>query len=265
MKRFFAILILIFLIIFLYGRFIEINNIKINSYELDGSVLPESFKELKIVHFSDLLYVKNEEQLKKVVKLINNEDADIVIFSGDLFNKTIKYNDDDYQIIKDNLKNIEANLFKFAVAGENDESNIDKYKDILYDADFIYLDNSNKLLFYKDATPINIIGINNTDNIETLLNSDIETNYNLVITHKPDLFEKISNYNVNIVLSGHSLGGIINIPYYGGLIKKEGAKKYLNNYYQKNNSILYVSNGLGYQNFNFRLLNTPSINVYRFK
>ena len=263
MKRIIAIIILIILVIFLYGHFIEVNNLKVNYYDLDGSKLPESFKELKIVHFSDILYNKNEKQLEKVVKLINEEEADIVIFSGDLLNKSVNYNENDYKVLQEQLKNVNANLYKLAIAGENDEKNINKYEELLKNADFTYLNNSNKLLFYKDTMPINIIGLTNLNNINELLITEVETNYNLVIMHKPDNFNELSNLGIDLVLSGHTLGGIINIPYYGGLIKK--SSKYVNGSYENNNSTLYVSNGIGYKNYNFRLLNTPSINVYRFK
>ena len=135
----------------------------------------------------------------------------------------------------------------------------------MYDSGFKLLDNESNLLFYKDITPIKIIGVtSNTADINKLLESDIEYSYSLVITHKPDNIELLSNYNINAVLAGHSLGGIINVPYYGGLIKMDGSNTYINNYYKVNNTDLYISNGLGYKLFEFRLFNTPSINVYRF-
>ena len=121
------------------------------------------------------------------------------------------------------------------------------------------------LLFYKDIKPINIIGLTDTKNIEELLISDVEYDYNLVITHKPDNFAILSNYDIDTVLSGHSLGGMINLPYFGGIIKKEGAKTYINDYYTLNNTEIYISNGLGFEDKPFRLLNIPSISVYRFK
>ena len=110
--------------------------------------------------------------------------------------------------------------------------------------------------------PINIIGLSDNSNINELLNTEIETNYQLVITHKPDNITALDNLGIDLFLSGHSLGGIINIPGVGGIIKKDGASTYLNKYYEDKQ--LYINNGIGYEKFNFRLLNNPSINVYRF-
>lgn len=266
MKKVIIVIIILLVLIFLYGRYIEINNFKIKEYTITNGNIPLSFEEIKIVHFSDLLYYHgyNTKNLDKLVKNINNIKPDVIIFSGDLFKKNESYNEDDYNILKETLSNMEASLYKYAVIGDNDEEYLEQYKDLLYESDFQLLDNENMLFFYKDNTPINIIGLTNLDNIETLLETDTEYNYEIVIIHKPDNFDKLSNYGINTILSGHSLGGIVNIPYYGGIITTKGAKKYVNDYYKLNNSEIFISNGLGYHSFNFRLFNTPSINVYRF-
>ncbi len=266
MKRFIIILILILAIIFLYGRYIEINNFKIKEYTINNENIPETFKELKIVHFSDILYEKNynKKMLDTLLKKINDEEADIIIFSGDLFKQGQSYNEEDYNTLKEYFKKMNANLYKFAVIGDNDTNYLENYKDILYESDFTLLDNENKLLFYKTEIPINIIGITNLDNINDLLVTEIDYNYSIAITHEPDYSDDLSNLGINTIFSGHSLGGIINLPFYGGIIKKNGANKYVSNYYKINNSEVYISNGIGYEKFNFRLFNTPSINVYRF-
>ena len=267
MKKITLIILLIFICLFLYGNYIEVNNIKVKYFELNNEGVPDDIQDLKIVHFSDILYnpKNNNKMLDKVLEKINNENPDVVIFSGDLFKKGISYSEDDYNKIKDFLTKINASLYKYAVIGDNDLEYAQKYQDILYDADFKLLNNEAMLFFYKDITPINIIGISDTSKLEELLKSDIEYNYSIVITHKPDNLDVLSNYNVNTVFSGHSLGGVINIPYYGGLIKKDGAKKYVNSKYTLNSTTMFISNGIGNEKWNFRLFNTPSINVYSFK
>ena len=49
----------------------------------------------------------------------------------------------------------------------------------------------------------------------------------------------------------------------GAIILPDGAKKYYDSHYKIENSDLYISNGLGVSNYNFRLFNTPSYNIYR--
>jgi len=266
MKKILIIIGLIIISLFLYDKYIEINNLKVNEYTIYNENISDSFKELKLVHFSDILYKKetNKDYLKDLIKKINEQNPDIVVFSGDLFFKEEKYNDDDIKFLKELLNDINSTLFKFAVIGDNDKNYLDKYKDILYESEFILLDNENKLVFYKDITPINVIGVSNTSDVESLLESDTPYNYTLAITHEPDNLKELNNYKIDTILSGHSLGGIINIPYYGGIITEDGANTYVNDYYKLNNTEIYISNGIGNKKFEFRLFNTPSINVYRF-
>lgn len=266
MKKILFFIFFLLIALFLYGKYIEVNNFKIKYYTINNHDVPDSFKDLKILHFSDILYNSDapDKFLEDLSKNINDEKADIIIFSGDLFKSDEKYTDDDYNTLKNFLSTLEASLYKYAVVGDNDKTNLDIYKDILYESDFNLLDNENTLLFYKDITPINILGISNTENLNDLLLTDVEYNYSIVITHQPDIISELINYNVNTILSGHSLGGMINVPFYGGILKKDGSQKYINDYYLLDNKELFISNGIGYEKFNFRLFNTPSINVYKF-
>jgi predicted MPP superfamily phosphohydrolase len=96
---------------------------------------------------------------------------------------------------------------------------------------------------------------NNQDNIFTIS-----------LIHQPDMVTDIlSQYSVDLALAGHSLGGQINIPGIGGLFKIDGANKYINDYYQINNTDLYVSSGLGTRKYPYRFLNHPSISLFRLK
>lgn len=67
----------------------------------------------------------------------------------------------------------------------------------------------------------------------------------------------------DLVLTGHSHGGQVRIPFIGKLYTPEGAKKYYDEYYKINNTDLYISSGLGTSMYKFRLFNRPSFNFYR--
>ena len=74
---------------------------------------------------------------------------------------------------------------------------------------------------------------------------------------------ELNNKNINLFLSGNSLNGQIRLPFLGGIIKKDGSKKYYDEKYYINNTNIFISNGLGNPKYDIRLLNTPSINFYR--
>jgi predicted MPP superfamily phosphohydrolase len=136
---------------------------------------------------------------------------------------------------------------------------------------FILLENKITPLYYKDTTPIIITGYNPmitkpnytiiTDFID---NKDTSNLFKLVLTHEPNSLDKFIDYNPNLVLSGHSLGGIIDLKFTTPLALPQNSTKYYDDYQKIKNTDLYISNGLGSNGLNARFLNPPSINLYRF-
>lgn len=265
MKRFILFFILFLFIVGLYSRYIEINLFTINEYSIDSEV-PESFNDLTLVHFSDTLI--NEEysieDLTELVNQINELNPDIVFFTGDLIDSDYDATDDEIETITELLSQIEVSLYKFSVYGDNDLENEITYKDIMYLSDFMLLNNETFTLFYKDNTPITITGITDLTDLESSYETEIDTtnSINITLTHKSDNFASLTY--ADIVFSGHYLGGYINIPLIGPLFHKTGSQIYYEDYININEKQLFISNGLGTENYHFRLNNVPSINVYKF-
>ena len=92
---------------------------------------------------------------------------------------------------------------------------------------------------------------------------ELDATLNLVLTHNPDDIDLLSSDEEYVVLAGGSLKGQVRIPFFGGIIKKDGYKKYTESYYNIGNIKLYNSGGIGTNNVNFRLFNKPEINLYR--
>lgn len=253
------VLIIIIFCFYLYGRFINPSSFKVLEIAITDNNLNNDYNGLKIVQISDLHYNRttNEDTLKKIVNETNKLNPDLIIFTGDIFdNKNISTKDGE-TLIK-YLSDLKAKLFKFACLGDYDLRNVTTIKSILENSNFIVLDNASKLIYYNSSTPINIIGITNTDNISELYNNDY---YNITIMHKPDLIKDINN--TNLAFAGHSLGGQFRIPFIGGVRKKSGANTYYEEFYQVNKAKLYISNGIGTEDISMRTFNSPSITLYR--
>lgn len=244
----------------LYAKFITSRTIKVEEEAIIDNNLPNNFHGLKIVQISDVHYGKliNKNMLIKTVNKINEIKPDIVIFTGDFFSKDIKVKDKEIIEINKIIGKINVKYEKYAIIGDEDTNNKDKFYQI-FDQNFIILDNEEEYLYLNSDTPIRIIGINNIKNEPTY-----EDNlYSILLLHKPDETLKLKN-NYNIIYSGHSMGGQINLPFYGPLIKLNGAKTYISgNYTIDKDTSLYVSNGLGTKNISLRVNNKPIINLYR--
>ncbi len=256
--KIFSCLIIISVLLYLYARYLNPYGLKIKEIPIYNDNLNETYNGFKIAHFSDLHYDRtiDEAKLKTIIKELNDLNSDVVIFTGDLFDH--KPSSSEVKLLTKYLTQINAKLAKFAIIGDYDTKYLDNYQEILTNSNFILLDNSSKLIYNKSTIPLNFIGLTNTNNLDELYNNDY---FNITLMHKPDLVKDV--YNTTLAFAGHSLGGQIKIPFYGGIRKIDGAKTYIDSFYQVNDIALYISNGLGTQDYSVRFLNTPSLTLYR--
>lgn len=264
MKKILIAIIILLSFVLIDGFFINPNGFKIVEKKIYVDNLPESFEDFKILQISDLLISNKKDinRLKNIKAKSNERKPDIIVFTGDLINSKNDLTDNDINDIIDILKSLECNLYKYSVIGDNDQKNIDLFNKIMNNSGFKILDNESTYLFYKDINPIKITGINTIDVKTVETNEELTPIFNLVLMHYPDYADNLSFDNA-IALSGHSLKGKIRIPFYGGIIKKDGAKKYIDDYYEIDTNKLYVSGGIGTENVKFRFNNKPEINFYR--
>ena len=264
MKKVLIAMIILLSFVLIDGFFINPNGFKIIEKMIYVDNLPESFEDFKILQISDLLISNKKDinRLKNIKAKSNERKSDIIVFTGDLINSKNDLTDNDINDIIDILKSLECNLYKYSVIGDNDQKNIDLFNKIMNNSDFKILDNESTYLFYKDINPIKITGINTIDVKTVETNEELTPIFNLVLMHYPDYADNLSFDNA-VALSGHSLKGKIRIPFYGGIIKKDGAKKYIDDYYEIGTNKLYVSGGIGTENVKFRFNNKPEINFYR--
>lgn len=269
--RILTILAIIIIAFLAYITLITPSLFEVHEFKIETNKITETFHGLKIVHLSDIHYgtTINQKQLDKIVKKINNIKPDIIFFTGDLIDKNIVTTKEIKEEIITSLSKLECTLYKYAIYGNEDYNN-KEYQSIMESSGFILLNNEIKPLYYESNTPILIIGFNSMDNnpdyslteknIEDLNSSLL---YKIVLSHEPDSIDKIINYKPDLVLSGHTLGGLIKLPFIKPLFLEKGATEYYKDYYKINNTELYISNGLGTSGINARLNNHPSINLYR--
>ncbi len=268
LRTFIFVIILILILIFLYGRYVETSTIIVNEYEIDNKNIPESFNNFKIAHFSDILYDSNDDldKLKDVVKKINDKKVDVVIFSGDLIKKDYNTSQKDIDKIGKELSKIKAKYGKYYVTGDNDNKN-ELYDSIMQTSDFTTLNNFFDNIYSEKNENILLIGLDTKADTSILTNiiNENKSNYKVLVFHESDSFKEIKNYDVNLVLSSNSLNGQVNIPGIKKLFLNKNSNEYYEPYYKIKSKDFFISNGIGNDKFDFRLLNNPSINIYVFK
>lgn len=272
--RFLFILLLIILLLLIYCRYEGTRGLITKEYKIETNSIPSSFDGLKVLHFSDLHYLRvvDDNMLKKVVEEINLINPDIVIFTGDLIDKDFNINDKQKEQLITLLKSINSKYGKYSIIGNHDYiKDKEEIETIYNESNFILLQNTYDIIYNSENEKIFLGGLDtysydkaDIDKVMNYFKDNDNIDYKIILVHEPDYIDTItSKYDVDLVLAGHSHNGQINIPFIKNFILPYGSKKYYKNYYNVNNTPLYISSGIGESRINLRFLNKPSINFYR--
>lgn len=272
--RFLFILLLIILLLLIYCRYEGTRGLITKEYKIETNSIPSSFDGLKVLHFSDLHYLRvvDDNMLKKVVEEINLINPDIVIFTGDLIDKDFNINDKQKQQLITLLKSINSKYGKYSIIGNHDYiKDKEEIETIYNESNFILLQNTYDIIYNSENEKIFLGGLDtysydkaDIDKVMDYFENNDNIDYKIILVHEPDYIDTItSKYDIDLVLAGHSHNGQINIPFVKNFILPYGSKKYYENYYNVDNTPLYISSGIGESRINLRFLNKPSINFYR--
>jgi len=255
-----SIAIIIFVVFFSlpanYKDSIRVNTHNINHFEKDAP-------QARVVVFSDLhlFYDYQVEDLRRVVEVINDANPDIVIFNGDLFHDESYEKDDEVngEIISI-LREIKPMYGKFAILGEQDTKN-DDARGILVNSDFEVLSNVVRNIRINEIK-FNLIGLYNNGKQTKVLGNVSDKTFNFVVSHTPEIIESIQDYKIDVMVTGHTLGGQYNLPFYGSIFDNIRNVPHYKGFAEVNGINIYNSNGLGIYQSNMRFLAPSSIELF---
>lgn len=263
------IIFIIFSLILIYARFIEPNLITTNEIKITSPNIDDTFHGLKILHFSDLHYgmTVDSNYMERLIKEFNKLKPDIVLFTGDLIEDDYVLTNEEKNDLINYLSQINYTYGKYAIVGNHDYFN-ENYEEIMEKSNFNLLRNNYDII-YKEDNSILIFGSDDaiySEPVFDILNDEEtkNTDYKIIMIHEPDIVEDlVYNYDVSLVVAGHSHNRQVNIPFIKPFWLPYLAEKYYEGYYNINNTPIYISNGIGTSTVKFRFLSFPSINFYR--
>ncbi len=267
-----GLLLVLALLAFLY---FQNNNIVINRIDLHLGQLPKAFNGYKIIHLSDLHNKNFGKNQKYLVKKIKNEQADIIVFTGDLIDSRRGDGKDAIEL----MERIQKIAPVYYVSG-NHEGRIryfERLERTLLQEGVTVLRND-CLQLEKDGQYISIIGIDDPamENgalgdlavTKERINSAMEglpakDSFKILLSHRPEMFSLYSKYGMDIIFTGHAHGGQVRLARIGGLFAPHQGvlPKYTSGYYTRGLSTMIVNRGLGNSIFPQRLFNRPEIVV----
>lgn len=265
-----------------YGIVRGAYNYQLKRHVLKFPNLPKSFDGLKIIQISDIhtgSFVSTAP-LAHAVDLINKEEPDLVLFTGDLVNSLATEANDYIDV----LKNIKAKMGVYSIKGNHDYGDYYDWSNAAEkDADQQLLDEHHKNLGWqllkdetiaieKDGDSIALIGMENWgkrfqqygDIHKARIGSE-KFPFKILMSHDPSCFDeqiKTAHKDIDLTLSGHTHGMQFGVK----LGKWEWspvslAYRYWGGVYKEGNQIINVNRGLGFIGYPGRVGILPEITV----
>ena len=263
-------------------------NYKVISKTLFFEDLPESFDGFKVLQISDLHSgsFDDKEKIEYAVDLINQQEADVFLFTGDIVNTRAEEFIPWVTTFK-KIKNFSYG--KYSVLGNHDygeyvtwpsvtekEKNFEAIKELHQKVDFSLLTNQNVTLS-KNGAHIKLIGVENwgknfkqVGDLKRASEGVNKDDFKILMSHDPSHWEyEVKNHddNYHLTLGGHTHGlqfGI-EIP---GFIKWSPIQyvyKQWAGLYEHLGRYVYVNRGFGFHAFPGRVGIWPEITVLELK
>ncbi len=277
------------MLIYFLGMFFWVANYKLHTVELPVRNLPEAFNGYKIVQISDIhlgTFI-SDRPLRKIIKIINDQQADVIFFTGDLVN----FNTYEAYPYEQEMKNIKAKDGIFTILGNHDYGEYSTWEsqeakdlnnsDLLgfYNRIGWHLLMNKSVLLKRDSALIAVIGVENWsaskrfgkkgDLKKAVLGTE-SAQFKILLSHDPSHWDGEINSlypDIDLTLSGHTHA--FQLAFERGKIKWSPASlifKQWGGLYEKihpNGAIqyLYVNRGLGTLGYPGRIATRPEITL----
>ena len=262
----FIIIIVFILVVFIFSIW-QNNSIVISNFDYKSSKVPKEFNDFKIVQISDLHNKVFGEEQDKLLEKVEGLSPDIIVITGDLVDRR-RYNLEKSMYFIDKAVKL-APVYYISGNHEAWSGKYSEVKEKLINTGVHVIDDE-KIEIKKNNSSINLFAFitssyrEKTDTSiveENLMNWSREKGLKILLSHRPELFDLYSSYNMNIVFSGHAHGGQIRLPFIGGIIAPNQGffPKYTSGSYSDNETTMFVSRGLGNSAFPVRVFNRPEI------
>ena len=192
---------------------------------------------------------------------------DIIVISGDLVDRHENRTDVDGAMEFIHALVTYAPVYFVSGNHEHQSGEWEILEEALVEAGVTVLNNG-KSVIERNGDTITLLGLADKKanrHYDLLLHSLMagqEDSFNILLSHRPELFETYVHEGLDLVFTGHAHGGQIVIPFFrqGIFAPHQGFfPKYTEGMHEKDGTVMIVSRGLGNSSFPFRIFNRPEL------
>lgn len=243
-------------------------NIQVTEYDLSFKNLPESFEGYRVVQISDLHGMSFGPGNRRLTELVRRQEPDIIAFTGDIAGK-----DGELSAVEELLDGIGGLAPAFYVNGNHEWADgcVRAIEELMESRDVRCLSNEIELL-YEGGDSIAVIGAEDPNGRADMMKpwelslragELYSGKFMLWLAHRNDYINMYEDIGTDLILCGHAHGGIIRLPFIGGLldVSRSLGAEYESGIYSSGHYLMEVSRGLGNSIGIPRLFNRPELVV----
>lgn len=242
--------------------------LQVEPVELFFESLPPQFDGLRVAELSDLHGRSFGKNNVRLLRTLQKARPDMICICGDLFDEKT-----DLTMLEPLLTGLTDIAPVYYVTG-NHEWQVKNLREILQKMHawgVTVLENEGRVLSRGGAEMV-VAGVHDPCGPYDMktpaalvreLRSAQGNDFILMLSHRNDELAMWSQLGVQLVLSGHCHGGVVRLPFVGGVFgtRRELFPEYDAGVYRQDGTTLFVSRGLGYTNVHFRLFNRPHVPI----
>lgn len=242
--------------------------LQVEPVELFFESLPPQFDGLRVAELSDLHGRSFGKNNVRLLRTLQKARPDMICICGDLFDEQT-----DLTMLEPLLTGLTDIAPVYYVTG-NHEWQVKNLREILQKMrawGVTVLENEGRVLSRGGAEMV-VAGVHDPCGPYDMktpaalvreLRSAQGNDFILMLSHRNDELAMWSQLGVQLVLSGHCHGGVVRLPFVGGVFgtRRELFPEYDAGVYRQDGTTLFVSRGLGYTNVHFRLFNRPHVPI----
>lgn len=248
-----------------YPVFIERYLIQTNYYRIAVPNLPDAFSGFRIIQLADLHYgfLVPLAVIRYAVDQANALKHDLIVCTGDYVHE--KRSTKQIDIVWPYLARLNAQYGVHSVLGNHDHwANTERSQQWLTETN---QDLRHKIkVIEKDGQRLWLAGagdfMEDHRNLDNLLAGVPHSDCRIVLAHNPDTADTEFSTRVDLLISGHTHGGQINIPFFGPPVLPVRNKTYSNGLKKSPRGMnVFISKGIGWAIYPVRFNCPPEIAV----
>jgi len=228
------------------------NRLVAEEFTVSTSLVPESFDGFRIVQLSDVHGKSFGSGNEKLVEAVQEANPDIIVITGDLIDNAVSG-----EWAKALLEELIIIAPVYFVTGNHEwaSGGLVELFEIMDSCGVKALRNDYTLL-ERNGQSIVLAGIDDPNGyadkktpqeLFSEIREEQGDKYTVLLAHRNNMLDTYSEVGANLVLTGHSHGGIIRIPFVGGLLDTERKlfPEYDSGFYIQGGTTMFVSRGMG--------------------